>query len=145
MLRTQIAPELRALGLTGSGSSYVLQSQEHWAIVGLQKSRTNSAERVRFTVNLTVVRRDIWARAHAAWPSQLSERPAANMDSGALIPEVDRDKYWHQRIGTLMPKKRDHWWEITSTVDPEAIGRDVVAAIRDFALPALREHMTGCT
>ena len=145
MMRDQVAPAFRALGLTGSGSTYVLPNETCWALIGVQKSRSNTADRVRFTINLTVVPRDVWARAHATWPSQLSHRPSPNADSGGLIAEGDRDRYWHERIGTVMPRKRDTWWEITPRGDSEATGRAVVDAVRDFGLPALREHMTGCT
>jgi hypothetical protein len=144
MMRDQVGPELRALGLTGSGSAYVLPSETHWAVIGVQKSRSNTTDRVRFTINLTVVPRDVWARAQATWPSQLSRRPAPNMDSGGLIAESDRRCYWHARIGMVMPGTHDTWWEITPRIDTETTAREVVSAVREFALPALRKHMTGC-
>ena len=145
MLREHVAPALRAAGWKGSGSAYLLPSPGYWAQLGFQKDRYSTADQVRFTVNLSVVPRDVWACAHDSWPSQLSARPSANTDSGALIREVDRHHCWWGRIGLLMPEHNDHWWEISSGEDAASVGRDVVDAIREHAIPALRAKMTGCT
>jgi hypothetical protein len=43
MLRDDIAPALRALGLKGSGSRYSLPDPESWALLGFQASTVVSS------------------------------------------------------------------------------------------------------
>lgn len=49
MLKSLVAPELRNLGLRGSGRSYSIPSETHWAVIGFQGSQSNSADLVRFS------------------------------------------------------------------------------------------------
>ncbi|RPE41173.1 uncharacterized protein DUF4304 [Streptomyces sp. Ag109_O5-1] len=50
MMRTQIAPALRALGFKGSGQIFELPHPASWALLGFQKSAYNTARHVEFTV-----------------------------------------------------------------------------------------------
>ena len=43
----------------------------------------------------------------------------------------------------LMPSGRDTWWEMTARTDLLQLADEVLAAVRDHALPALREHAAG--
>lgn len=95
-----------------------------------------------FTINLSVVARDVWARAHETFPSALLPRPSANATPN-LLREADRGRYWAERIGSLMPAASDQWWHVRAGTDTEATAGEVVAAIRDHGLPALRDHITS--
>ena len=143
MVRDGIAPALRGLGLQGSGQSFALRSDTHWALLGFQKSRQPYADSVKFTVNITVVAREIWEVWRKASP-HLPARPHANVSYGPgsrqLDPEV-RAGYWQQRIGVLMPARNDYWWEIQADSDTTHVAQEVTAAIRDYAIPEVRRRV----
>src|SRR4051812_36014984 len=91
MMREQVAPALRGLGLEGSGQTFSLPSDRYWALVGFQKSVGSSSAAVKFTMNLQVVPRDAWARASEEQPWR-GPKPKANVRPG--LPGA-----WGDRIG----------------------------------------------
>lgn len=64
-LKTLIALCLRAIGFKGSGQNFRLPSDDHWAMLGSQKSTSSDATHVRFTANVLVVSRVAWDAARA--------------------------------------------------------------------------------
>jgi hypothetical protein len=141
VIKREIAPPLRALGFKGSGQNYELPSATHWALLGFQKSAWSNKSTVRFTVNLTVVDRDDWARLAGEY-RQIGERPSANSYPAApIFPAVYESSYWHSRLGELTPERRDLWWDIAAGEAPGRVAREVVGAITNYALPAMRSHM----
>jgi hypothetical protein len=73
-----------------------------------------------------VTRRDAWAdaRQDKGW---LAKRPNANVNYGGTD-----DVVWQTRIGHLLPKPGDQWWEVAPAVDRRALALRVVEAIRDY-------------
>jgi hypothetical protein len=131
MLKQEVAPALRRLGFKGSGQRYELASDTHWAIVGFQKFSWSNQERIEFTLNITVAGKDEWGRAREERP-YLPAKPSANTGGGVG---------WRERIGNLMPENEERRWAVTTDHPTEPVAGDVVGAIRDFALPAMRKHM----
>jgi len=131
LLRDHLAPGLRALGFTGSGSAYRLPIPDAIALLGVQRSRHDDRERVSFTVNLTAGPATTWEAARRAYPF-LPERPAANTRyPGGL---------WHGRLGMQLPDRRDQWWELDADTDLAALAAEVATAVRDHGMAALRAH-----
>ena len=136
MMREDVAPALRRLGLKGSGQSYTLPSETHWALIGFQKFTWSNAGRVEFTINLTVARKDEWAAAYQATP-HIGVRPSPGISGGPS---------WWARIGSLLPgggnaELAETAWAVEPDEPVEPVAGDVVGAIRDHALPAMRERM----
>ena len=129
MMKSQIAPRLRALGFKGSGQSYELPSPDHWVMLGFQKSQWSDAADVRFTVNVLVVSRELWdeQRKERAY---LPARPTANRLWGEFV--------WQRRIGRLLPAGEDIWWEVKPGMPTEQVADIVLRAVEDHALPAVR-------
>jgi len=50
---------LRRLGFKGSGQRYELPSDVTWATLGFQKSAYSDSLAARFTINVTVISRDV--------------------------------------------------------------------------------------
>jgi hypothetical protein len=73
-MKATFGPALRDEGLRGSGGRFELPSDVFWAQLGFQKSAYSDGREVRFTVNLSVTRRDDWTKRTAA-KSYLGERP----------------------------------------------------------------------
>jgi hypothetical protein len=131
MMKEEIAPALRRLGFKGSGQRYELPSGTHWAILGFQKSAYSDSADARFTINLTVVGRDEWEEARRQRP-YIGERPKPSTYSGVG---------WESRIGQLMPGGEDRWWRISGDLPTEPVAGEVISAIEEFALPAMRARM----
>lgn len=142
MLRDQVAPRLRSLGFKGSGQTFRLPSETHWALLGFQKSAWSDADRVSFYVNLTAVGRDDWAKGREAWPS-LPDHPGANWGLPPMIEAAFAGKYWHSRLGPLIPGGLDRAWVVSAGEDTHEVARAVVAHIEEFAVPAMRDRMTS--
>jgi hypothetical protein len=132
MMREHVAPELRRMGFRGSGQSFTLPSEDHWVLLGFQKSRSSSAEAVRFTVNTMVVSKLEWAQARER-ASYLPERPTANTSYGTLT--------WWKRIGRLLPDGRDRWWTLSGDSAMASVAAEVLDAIRIYALPAIHQQL----
>jgi hypothetical protein len=137
MLRDEVAPALRQLGLKGSGQRYEFSSEDYWAILGFQKSKWSDAAEVAFTVNLTVASRLAWAEARATHP-YLPERPGPTRTLYGA--DVDR-RIWQTRIGLLLGGQTDRWWRVTPAQNTRALAVELVNLIRVRALPAMREQM----
>jgi hypothetical protein len=129
LLRDLVSPAMRSAGLKGSAGNYQLPSPAYFALVGFQRSTWSTASAVKFTVNLKAVSREAWklARADKTW---LPESPRAN--SGYPVAE------WWVRIGRVMPGGQDHWWWLRPGQPLEVLAVDVIGALKDYGLPALR-------
>jgi hypothetical protein len=135
MMRDEIAPALRRLGLKGSGQAFAIPSESHWALVGFQKSVWGDSDEVRFTINLTVVEKAAWEAERQRHPYIGGGRPAPNVQHGRPA--------WCERIGMLLPGGGDHWWRVPAGCSPDRVVSEVVSAIRDHALPEMRLQMDG--
>jgi hypothetical protein len=132
MVKTHLAPGLRALGFTGSGRNYELRCAEHWAMLGLQASQWSDSNELRFTVNLLVVSREVWERESAQRP-YLGAKPTPNTHPGVFA--------WWARLGSLMPEGEDKWWSIRVGEKAEKLAAEVLQAIEVYGLPAMRARL----
>lgn len=89
--------------------------------IQFQASSWGSADGGSFTINLGVT-------TPALHETVLGQPFPANPGTACCWP-------FGMRIGALLPGGRDRWWEISSAADAEPVGRELVAALRDFALP----------
>ena len=133
LLKESIAPQLRTMGLKGSGQNYLIPSNSHWALLGFQKSAFSDSADLRFTINLFVVTKNEWDRVRAA-KSYYPAKPTSS---------TFWSEGWHRRIGRLMPEKKDHWWTLAADTDLASLSREIVDTIMKCALPAMQEQMTG--
>ena len=132
MLRDEIAPALRALGLRGSGSRFSFADPASWALLGFQSSRYNTDQAMRFTVNLSAVPKHVWESRRREQP-HLPVRPTPGTYYGEFV--------WSRRLGHLMPVDKDVWWDLDGEHDPKVAASGVVAAIGAYGLPALRQQL----
>ena len=132
MMKASVAPGIRALGFKGSGRNYELPSPRHWAMLGFQRSAFSDATVVRFTINVLVVQRAVWEKTRTE-KSHLPPRPTANTFCGTFV--------WQHRIGDLPPGSEDLWWRVAAGADTDELAAAVLWAVKDYALPAMREQM----
>jgi hypothetical protein len=130
MLRSAIAPALRALGFKGSGQTFELADERFWAFLGFQKSLSSDRSVVKFTVNLCVIDKAQYSKAREE-ASYLPAKPTPNVRGG---------RGWWERIG------RSSLRDMTSGDAPRgdptvALAKQVVLAIEAHGLPAMRARM----
>lgn len=135
MMQTEVAPALRNLGFKGSGHSFMWPSDTHWAQLGFQKSTRSDARKVVFTVNVSVVEKGAWDEERARHPDLGGERPAPNTTYGPPA--------WTERIGFLLPTRKDLWWSVKAGASTTRSAGEVVAAIREYALPEIARQIEG--
>jgi hypothetical protein len=131
-MRATFGPALRTQGLRGSGGRFHLPTDVYWAQLGFQKSAFSDGQEVRFTVNLSVIRRDVWAEQTAAQP-HLGEEPSPNTKYGAWAHQV--------RIGKLTPDGEDKWWRIVRGVASTDVRDDAVHDLLTLGVPWLRKRL----
>jgi hypothetical protein len=85
----------------------------------------NTPESAEFTINLKIG----WAYFHEIWAGTPFPK-----NPGSAEPILS------QRIGRLMPGKRDHWWEITPKSDVDRVAPQVTKAVTELGLPFLDRH-----
>ncbi|HEX2073088.1 MAG TPA: DUF4304 domain-containing protein [Geodermatophilus sp.] len=130
MLRQEIGPALRDLGMKGSSGNFVLPDPDQYLLVGFQGSRSNTAEADRFTVNLAVISKSAWKQGWRPWwgkPSATVQGPVGT----------------YMRLGELMPQHDDVWWELTPGTDTATLAAEVVQAVQQFGLPRLLQDRSG--
>ena len=133
MLRATVSPELRRMGLVGTGGRYHLPGETQWLLVMFQKSYYSRSDEVSFTINLSRVSKEEWARYHHeyGWP----ERPNRILDLGISGYGVS------VRIGNVMPPNgEDRWWDIRAGHRGD-VATQVIAALTDFGVPWLRGEL----
>lgn len=135
MLREDIAPALRELGFKGSGKRFTLPSAVYFAAIGIQSSVASTGDRVKFTLNLSVVPKETWNLARAA-DGSLPATPSPN-----VAYERSASQWW-ERIG-ILAYGSDQWWELDCRLgnQRDRVAKGIIAAVHDFGLPALRAQM----
>jgi hypothetical protein len=93
------------------------------AIIEFQRSTTNTSSRLLFTVNLAIVCDGL------QYPG-VPIRKAAAMD-GQLT----------ERLGMLLPERRDKWWEITETTNIDALSAEIATLLTTYAIPYLERYL----
>jgi len=131
MINTHISPAVRQLGLKGSGGRYAVPSATHWMLVGFQKSAYSDQQSIRFTVNLLVVRRDVWAQQVAERP-YLGVRPSASTHYGFWAPSA--------RLSMLRAGV-DQWWTLEPITDVGQLVGEITREFVALGLPWLRQHV----
>jgi hypothetical protein len=134
LVKSQLSPGLRELGFKGSGNRFELPSTAYWVVLGLQGSLANEAHRMRFTVNLSVVSKQVWADEVADHP-YLPQRPGP-------MGQVRGPGSASQRLGYLDPATdEDMWWIISVDRSNDDVMDDVLGRVDTYAVPWLRSHM----
>lgn len=95
--------------------------------VNFQASAWGSHEKGCFTINLGV-----------------SSPMLYETYTGTPLPRAPAAALWpvNERIGKLMPDRKDHWWDVDANTDVDALGEEVAGVIRDYAVPWLTSLAT---
>jgi len=88
--------------------------------IHFQASMWGSRDEGEFTLNLLVTSPALYR----CWTGHsLPANPAT-----AAFP-------YPERIGLLMPSRRDHWWDVNPDTNTDALAGDVIGALFEYAIP----------
>src|SRR5262245_2817244 len=121
-LLREVAPVLREAGFKGSGSTMRIVERENHGLVNFQKSRHSTRDEIEFTINLGIAVGGYW-------------QIVCPMDLHPVKPG-EADCTLRERIGALLPARRDDWWRIPGTSAGE-----IASVLRDVAIPWITAHV----
>ena len=122
VIREGPALALKARGYRKMARSFSRLEAGLYGVLNFQASLWNTPESARFTVNLCFT----LPFFHEKWTNRAFPR---NPGSAASVVQ--------ERIGLLMPGKRDHWRQVSPGCDAAQVGREVTEAIERYGLPFL--------
>lgn len=134
MVDTNLAPGLRALGFFGVGLRFRIESNRHWGEILVEQAPPLTTKAVRFTVQVGVISRDEWAEQLRVRPYSPAGEAAHTQTTGWRAPIGELVTVAGHPIGEL-------WWELEVGRPFDSLAREVLAAVREFALPAMRARM----
>lgn len=117
LISTVIAPGLRERGFRKRRNAFFRQLDSGWTLIDFQASQFGTLEDVSFTINLGVS----FVELHGA-------------DEGP--PSLTR-AHVRQRIGAVLDRGEDVWWELHPTSDGVAVAWEVRDALDRAAIPWL--------
>ncbi len=123
-----ITPLLRPNGFKKVGRNFRRKGERSVQVVNVQSSAWSSATELRFTLNLGV----FFPEVHAV-KTFLGWTPSA-------VGPTEYECQLRARIGRLMPRGVDDWWELAARDDPAPVANRVLDALRTFGLPWLDTH-----
>ena len=106
------------------GSTHRVIEQDCAGLIEFQKSTTNSADQIRFTINLAVVCRAL-----------------LNPDQSSLEKARSPEAHLRLRIGMLLPGRPDKWWEIKDGVNVAELAGEVSTLIATEAAPYVTRYL----
>lgn len=133
MLRTLIAPELRALGFKGSGNSFRMVRGDFKVGIHFQKDRHSTREAVAFDLNVSLSNQAV---------SEAFD--AENRQAMRLGREVEsaHSGVFNMRLSHFGEAQRPNFpWVVTVSGSNADVANDVLDSIRNYFLPAVDAEM----
>jgi hypothetical protein len=116
----QLRAALEPLGFQAAGTLFLRELAEVVHLVELQSTQEENAAHIAVTINLGVF------------------APAlVDPDIREYIRPSILQAHWRERIGILMPQRRDNWWSIESAGQAAAVGAEIAVSVEEYGLPPL--------
>jgi hypothetical protein len=125
IIKTGPAPLLKEAGYRKLARSFHADAGGLFKVVQFQASMWNTPDSARFTVNLIITL--------PCFHEKCIGQPFPK-NPGSAAPVLS------QRIGDLMPERRDFWWEVAPTSDVGHIASHLTQALSEGGLPFLNRH-----
>jgi hypothetical protein len=116
----QLQAALAPRGFRAAGMLFHRELEDVVHLVELQGTQEENAAHIAVTINLGVF-------APALVDPDIRDyiRPS--------IPQA----HWRERIGILMPQRRDKWWSIENAGQAAAVGAEIVVSVEAYGLAPL--------
>ena len=124
-IRLGLSPALKADGYKKKGRTFYQAGINATRVVNVQSSQSNLGAAGKFTLNLGVYFPEV-------------ERVAGN-DATLQCP-VESQCSLRERIGLLLPERKDKWWEVGSGIEIETISDQVLLAWKNYGRIWMESH-----
>lgn len=120
-----ISQSLKSEGFSRKGQSFYTKHEENWGVINFQKSTSGNEKSVVFTVNLGIASGRLFRF------------------SGKLIEDrpLIEDCHWRQRLGFLLPEKKDVWWTIVVTTLLDRLVKDMENLLCQYGIPEIEKNI----
>ncbi|MFC5285660.1 hypothetical protein ACFPM7_01230 [Actinokineospora guangxiensis] len=132
MVETDLAPGLRALGLSGSDRHYRLVTDTHRAEISIVQAPARQ-DTTRFTLSLGVTPTDEWTNQRRIRPYLTHSQPGWRAPIGQVV-----------LVGSGVPIG-DLWWQVRAGRPFSRISKEILNLVKEFALPAMRAQIKDRT
>jgi hypothetical protein len=132
LLRTRIAPALRAMGFKGSGNSFSMARGDYEVGINFQKNKWSTRDLVTFDVNLAVV--------HRANNESFERENVVARRLGKEI-EVPTSGNFFSRLSKLGEWRENFPWTVTPAGPNDEVAHDVLESIRLQFLARVEEEL----
>ena len=120
-LLKSLQPFLASRGFRRKGQTFISEREDVFLLVNLQRSTTSTKDARIVTLNLGVYSKSLAAKTHEALPMSIWTC------------------HWRQRIGHLLPERRDQWWKILQDGDMSQTAAELRDALERYGLNALED------
>jgi hypothetical protein len=118
---------LQKEGFLKKGNTFYIKKNDNWGILDFQKSRSSTSFEVLFTINIGI---------------SLTILKKFNNENLKQKPEIEKS-HWSERIGFLLPEKKDHWWKINNDTVLDQLTNELSELIVNIAIPEILNHITN--
>ncbi|MCE9576612.1 MAG: DUF4304 domain-containing protein [Deltaproteobacteria bacterium] len=121
-----ITPALKPLGYRKTGRTFRCTAARAVRVVNVQASRSSTAQRLTFAINLGVYYPEVGALGESLY--RFSPGPAGPGEADCQL---------RQRLGALCTGRDDLWWEVIAGTELDPVTAAVADALRTHGLPWL--------
>ena len=116
----QLQSALAPRGYRAAGTLFQRQLAEVVHLIELQSTQEQDAAHIAVTINLGV------------FAPKLVDRDIRDY----IRPSIPQ-AHWRERIGILMPERRDKWWPIENVEQAAAAGAEIAVSVENYGLGPL--------
>lgn len=119
---------LKGKRFSKKGNTFYIQKENNFGLIDFQKSVSSTNDNIKFTVNVGVASKVLLSAGINGMT--ISGKPS--------IP----DCHWGNRIGFLMPVRKDYWWNIGIETVTDQLVADITTQIDNYAIPGIEKHIS---
>lgn len=124
LIKMYFKPFFKEYGFSLQGNTFIIKENSNYGLINFQKSRKSKNDIVIFTINIGVI------------SNRLIDYFSLNIES----PSIE-DCHWRQRIGFLLKKNNDKWWQIDQGTNVDELYIEIKEYLTSYAISAIKENM----
>ena len=125
-LITSVTPTFRQMGFNKMGNNFYIEAGKNYGIANFQKSRENTKDLVKFTINFGVYS-DVLGQMEYDY-------------NNSVKPKVQQC-HWEARVGEFMPDSPDYWWEVNISDDLKSVALNVMSVVQNIIMSEINKRL----
>jgi len=125
-LITSVTPTFRQMGFNKMGNNFYIEAGKNYGIANFQKSRENTKDLVKFTINFGVYS-DVLGQMEYDY-------------NNSVKPKVQQC-HWEARVGAFMPDSPDYWWEVNISDDLKSVALNVMSVVQNIIMSEINKRL----